>query len=57
MDEMQTARLLFLTAPERGVWILNVQNETGDLMRFQVSKQHLFDLNKQAADILVKEFK
>jgi hypothetical protein len=57
MDEVPAARLVFLTDPERGFWVLNVQVEPGEPVRFRISKQHLFDLNKQAADILVKEFK
>lgn len=57
MDEAPAARLVFLTDPERGVALLNVQVGQGELQTFRLSRDHLFNLNKQTADILVKEFK
>jgi hypothetical protein len=57
MTDVREARLVFLTDPERGVTVLNVQVGDEEIQRFQINRNHLFDLNHQAADILVKEFK
>lgn len=57
MSDTPEAKFAFITDPERGVAILNVQVEGKDLERFRLSRDHLFNLNKQTADILVKEFK
>jgi hypothetical protein len=57
VSEEPQARLVFLTDPERGVTILNVQVGEGELQSFRLSRDHLFNLNKQTADILVREFK
>jgi hypothetical protein len=57
MSEYPEAKLAFLTDPERGVWILNVQIGEGDLQRFRLTRDHLFGLNSKTADILLKEFK
>jgi hypothetical protein len=57
MNEYPEAKLAFLTDPERGVWVLNVQIGEGELQRFRITKDHLFGLNSKTADILLKEFK
>jgi hypothetical protein len=57
MDETPAARLVFLTDPERGVWVLNIQIGEGELQRFRITKDHLFGLNSKTADILLREFK
>lgn len=57
MTEDPAARLVFLTDPERGVWVLNVQIGEGELQRFRITKDHLFGLNSKTADILLREFK
>jgi hypothetical protein len=56
MAEPQPAQLAFLTDPEPGVVLLNVQVD-GELQRFQINRDQLFILNKDTADILVKAFK
>lgn len=57
MTEPPEAKLAFLTDPERGVTILNVQVGDEELQRFRINRNHLFELNHQTADILRKEFK
>jgi len=57
MSEYPEAKLAFLTDPERGVTILNIQVGEGELQRFRINRNHLFELNHQTADILRKEFK
>ena len=51
------AKAVFLTDPERGVTLLNVQVEGGEIQRFQINRNQLFELNHQTADILRKEYK
>lgn len=51
------ARLVFLTDPERGTTLLNVQVGEGELMIFRITRNQLFELNHQTADILRKEYK
>lgn len=57
MDEYPEAKLAFLTDPERGVAVLNVQAGDGELQRFRITRNQLFELNHQTADILRKEYK
>lgn len=56
MTAPQPAKLAFLTSPEPGVYLLNVQ-EAEELRRWQLTRDQLFNLNKDTADILVKAFK
>jgi hypothetical protein len=51
MAEPQPAQLAFLTDPEPGVVLLNVQVD-GELQRFQINRDQLFILNKDTADIM-----
>jgi hypothetical protein len=55
MAEPQPAQLAFLTDPEPGVVLLNVQTD-GELQRFRINRDQLFVLNKDTADILMKGF-
>ena len=57
MDDLREAKLVFLTDPERGLTIMNVQVGDEELQRFRINRNHLFELNHQTADILRKEFK
>jgi hypothetical protein len=57
MNEEPELKFAFITDPERGVAVLNIQVEGSELQRFRLNREHLFNLNKQTADILVKEFK
>ena len=58
MTDAHHAKLAFLTDPEPGVVLLNVQVEGEDeLQRFKLNRDQLFILNKDTADILVKAFK
>jgi hypothetical protein len=57
MSDIAPAKLVFLTDPERGVWVLNVQIGDGELQRFRITRDHLFGLNSKTADILLREFK
>lgn len=58
MTDARHAKLAFLTDPEPGVVLLNVQVEGEDeLQRFKLNRDQLFMLNKDTADILVKAFK
>lgn len=57
MTEPRPADLAFLTDPERGVFVLNVQVEGEELRCFRLNRDQVFNLNKDTADILVKAFK
>lgn len=57
MTEARPAKLAFLTDPEPGVFLLNVQLNNDELYRFQINRDQLFILNKDTADILMKAFK
>jgi len=57
MSDTAPAKLVFLTDPERGVWVLNVQVGDAGLQRFRITRDHLFALNSKTADILLREFK
>lgn len=56
MTDPQPAQLAFLTDPEPGVVLLNVQVD-GELQQFRLNRDQIFILNKDTADILVKAFK
>lgn len=57
MSEPAPAKFCFLTAPEPGVFLLNVQEEGEEIRRWQLNRDQLFNLNSQTADILKKAFK
>lgn len=57
MNEPRPAQLAFLTDPEHGVVLLNVQVEGEEILRFKINRDQLFILNKDTADILMKAFK
>lgn len=42
-----------LTEPMIGEAVLHVQQEGGDLQKYEVSREQLFKLNKQTANILM----
>jgi hypothetical protein len=52
-DESIKLRFVYLTLPERDHPILNI-NVQKFHHRFEISRDQLYDLNKQIADILVK---
>jgi hypothetical protein len=56
-DPPPVATFLRITNPERGVAVLNVQAEGGELQRFRLSKDQLFGANKDCADILLGNFR
>ncbi len=56
-DTPANAKHFFLTNPERGETVVNIQVEGGELQRFRINKDHLFALNAQSADILLKDYK
>jgi hypothetical protein len=50
---MPPVRFVYLTIPQRDTVVLNVN--TGDVhARYRVNRDQLFQLNKQIADILIK---
>ncbi|MBA2525939.1 MAG: hypothetical protein H0V18_09185 [Pyrinomonadaceae bacterium] len=51
------AKHFFITNPERGAAIVNIQVEGEELQRFRVNKDHLFAANATTADILLKDYK
>ncbi len=51
------AKHVFLTNPSPKEAVLNLQIEGEELQRFRISRDHLFGLNAQTADILLKDFK
>lgn len=52
------AKLFFLTNPERGEAVVNVQIvEGGELIQARINKDQLFAVNAKSADILLKDFK
>ena len=57
MPEPIPAHLLFLTDPEPKVCLLNVQAEGEELRTYRVNRDQLFSLNKQTANILLKDYK
>ena len=50
---MPATRFVYLTVPQNDTIILNINNSDNHL-RFQVSRDQLFQLNKQIADLLIK---
>jgi hypothetical protein len=56
MDHPQ-AKLAFLTNPAPGEAVFNVQVEGEELRRFELTRDQLFNLNSQTADILLKDHK
>lgn len=55
MSDYPTAKLAYLTHPEKGEVVLNLQTEGQDIQRFKLTRDHLFNLNSQTADILMRE--
>ena len=51
------ARFFFITNPERGEAVVNIQVEGGELQRYRINKDHLFAANAMSADILLKDYK
>lgn len=51
------AKHFFLTNPERGETVVNIQVEGKEIQRFRVKKDHLFAVNAMSADILMKDYK
>lgn len=51
------AKHFFITNPERGEAVVNIQVEGEELRRFRITKDHLFAANAKTADILLKDFK
>lgn len=50
--------LVYLTNPRAGECVLNVQTMvSGEFLRFTVSRDQLFGLNKTTAEILLKDYK
>lgn len=43
-----------LTQPIAGHGVLHVQREGGELQKFELSREQLFKINAQSADILMK---
>lgn len=56
MTDMTPAKLVYLTAPEVAP-VLNVQTEQDELIRFVLTKDQLFQLNAQSANLLLKDRK
>jgi len=52
-----TAKHFFLTNPDRGDVVVNIQVEGEELQRFRINKDHLFAVNAMSADILMKDYK
>lgn len=54
-----SAKIAFLSDPEPKVCIINVQGEgeNDPLHAYRLNRDQLFRLNKQTADILLKDFK
>lgn len=50
---MPATRFVYLTVPQNDTIILNINNSDNHL-RFQVSRDQLFQLNRQIADLLIK---
>lgn len=58
MDDEREARLLFLTRPSPGTVLVNIQLQGDEgLLRVKITRDHLFNLNSQSADCLLKEWK
>lgn len=55
MLEPRQAHLAYLTNPERGLVLLNVQEQGKEIERFALNRDQLFRLNSETADILRKE--
>lgn len=43
-----------LTMPTIGQAVLHLQEEGGELRQYELTREHLFKINHQAADILMK---
>ncbi len=56
MTEMTPAKLIYLTAPDTAP-ILNVQNEKDELIRFTLTRDQLFQINAQSANLLLRDRK
>ena len=50
---MPATRFVYLTIPQRDLVVLNI-NDGETHFRYQVSRDQLFQLNKQIADLLIK---
>ncbi len=57
MTTPPTLKHFFLTNPERGETVVNIQIEGEELQRFRINKDHLFGVNAQSADILLRDYK
>lgn len=57
MTEPRPADVMQLTDPEPGAFVLVLRAEGGELQRFMLNRDQLFELNHQTADILRKAFK
>lgn len=57
MTDTPSAHVVFLTSPEPRVIVLTVATEGGQPLRFKISKDQLFSLNAQTADVLMRDFK
>ncbi len=52
MTDTHPAQLAYLTNPSNGVFVLNVQTENGALLRFAITRDQLFNINADSANIL-----
>lgn len=57
MMDAPEVRLVFLTDPEQGVALLNIQVGEGELQRLRINRDQLFRLNHETADILQRQYK
>lgn len=57
MTDPRPAKFAFVTNPSPKEAVFNVQIEGEELQRFKLNRDHLFGLNSQTADILLKDFK
>ncbi len=56
MTETTPAKLVYLTASDAAP-ILNVQNEKDELIRFTLTRDQLFQINAQSANLLLRDRK
>lgn len=53
MPDKPHLRFVYLTLPDQNTPILNI-NSNGEHSRFHITRDQLYDLNKQIADTLVR---
>lgn len=52
MSDTIRAQLAYVTNPANGVFVLNVQTDNGALLRFSLTRDQLFNINADSANIL-----